>query len=233
MLRCSREFPDIFLVKPKSDAAYSIHFTPNHLTFKTKERSMLSNSFSDKELVQSYLKGNESAFEVLLKRHQDRIYMQIVMMVRDNTIADDIFQEAFLKAIRTLKAGKYNEEGKFLPWIMRIAHNLAIDHFRKSKKMPAVRSDENYDVFSGIASDEKNIDKIWEDQLVHKDLRKLLEMLPHEQRQVVVMRHYAGLSFKEISDICEVSINTSLGRMRYALINIRKLMDQKNISLHK
>ncbi len=194
---------------------------------------MLKNSISDQDLVQSYLKGNESSFEVLLKRHQDRIYTQIVMMVRDNVVADDIFQETFLKAIRTLKDGKYNEEGKFLPWVLRIAHNLSIDHFRKAKKMPAVRSDEDYDVFAGIAADTLNIDQIWENENIHKDLRQLLEMLPHEQRQVVVMRHYAGLSFKEISDICDVSINTSLGRMRYALINIRKLMEQKNISLTK
>jgi RNA polymerase sigma-70 factor (ECF subfamily) len=194
---------------------------------------MLKNSISDQDLVQSYLKGNESSFEVLLKRHQDRIYTQIVMMVRDNVVADDIFQETFLKAIRTLKEGKYNEEGKFLPWVLRIAHNLSIDHFRKAKKMPAVRSDEDYDVFAGIAADTLNIDQIWENENIHKDLRQLLEMLPHEQRQVVVMRHYAGLSFKEISDICDVSINTSLGRMRYALINIRKLMEQKNISLTK
>ncbi len=194
---------------------------------------MLKNSISDQDLVQSYLKGNESSFEVLLKRHQDRIYTQIVMMVRDNVVADDIFQETFLKAIRTLKDGKYNEEGKFLPWVLRIAHNLSIDHFRKAKKMPSVRSDDDYDVFGGIAADTLNIDQIWENENIHKDLRQLLEMLPHEQRQVVVMRHYAGLSFKEISDICDVSINTSLGRMRYALINIRKLMEQKNISLTK
>lgn len=194
---------------------------------------MYNSSQSDQELVHLYLNGNEQAFEALLGRHQDRIYTQISMMVRDNEVADDIFQETFLKAIRTLKEGKYNEEGKFLPWIMRIAHNLSIDHFRKSKKMPTVRSNENYDVFASISTEEKNIDKIWEEQLVHKDLRRLLEMLPIEQRQVVFMRHFAGMSFKEISVACDASINTCLGRMRYALINLRKLMEENKISLYK
>lgn len=188
---------------------------------------------SDQELVQSYLNGNDNAFEVLLKRHQDRIYTQIVVLVRDNEVADDIFQETFVKAIRTLKQGKYNEEGKFLPWVLRIAHNLSIDHFRKAKKMPAVRSDENYDVFGSIAQDDMNVEEQWVTDIIHSDVRKLVENLPKEQRDVVMMRHYDGLSFKEISEKCNVSINTSLGRMRYALINMRKMIEQKNISLTK
>ncbi|MFN2423211.1 MAG: RNA polymerase sigma factor [Cryomorphaceae bacterium] len=188
---------------------------------------------SDQELVQSYLNGNDNAFEVLLKRHQERIYTQIVVLVRDNEVADDIFQETFVKAIRTLKQGKYNEEGKFLPWVLRIAHNLSIDHFRKAKKMPAVRSDENYDVFGSIAQDDMNVEEQWVTDIIHSDVRKLVENLPKEQRDVVMMRHYDGLSFKEISEKCNVSINTSLGRMRYALINMRKMIEQKNISLTK
>lgn len=188
---------------------------------------------SDQELVQSYLKGNNAAFEVLLKRHQERIFTQIVLMVRDNEVADDIFQETFVKAIRTLKQGKYNEEGKFLPWVLRIAHNLCIDYFRKSKKMPMVRSDNDYDVFGTIAQDDMNVEEQWVTDIIHSDVRKLIDHLPKEQREVVMMRHYEGLSFKEISEKCNVSINTSLGRMRYALINMRKIIEQKSITLTK
>lgn len=194
---------------------------------------MQSNLVSDKELVSAYLSGNETAFEVLLKRHQDRIYTQIVLMVRDSEVADDIFQETFMKVVRTLKQGKYNEEGKFLPWVLRIAHNLSIDHFRKAKKMPKVRSDENYDVFAGIANGEQNVEDTWIEGIIHEDVRQLIDELPPEQREVVLLRHYNGMSFKEISDRCNVSINTSLGRMRYALINIRKLIEKNNITLTK
>ena len=192
---------------------------------------MRLNNLAEQELVSLYLSGNESAFEQLLCRHKDRIYTQIIVMVRDNEVADDIFQETFMKVIRTLKAGKYNEEGKFLPWVLRIAHNLTIDHFRKAKKMPAVRSDDNYDVFSGIPLEEPNIEDSWITDIIHEDVRKLIEELPEEQKEVVLMRHYGGLSFKEISEQCNVSINTSLGRMRYALINMRKIIEKNNISL--
>ncbi len=194
---------------------------------------MQSNVVSDQELVSSYLKGNEPAFEVLLKRHQDRIYTQIVLMVRNDELANDIFQETFVKVIRTLKLGKYNEEGKFLPWVLRIAHNLSIDHFRKAKKMPTVRSDDHYDVFATIPRDERNVEEDWIRDIIHEDVRTLIDELPEEQREVVMLRHYGGLSFKEISDQCNVSINTSLGRMRYALINIRKIIEKNNISLTK
>lgn len=194
---------------------------------------MRYNSLSDQELVSMYLSNNESAFEELLTRHKDRIFTQIIMLVKDDAIADDIFQETFVKVIRTLKAGRYNEEGKFLPWVLRIAHNLSIDHFRKAKKMPKVRSDDNYDVFATIPRTERNIEDDWIRDIIHEDVRKLINELPDEQREVVMMRHYGGLSFKEISEQCNVSINTSLGRMRYALINMRKLIDKHNISLTK
>lgn len=194
---------------------------------------MQNNVVSDQELVSAYLKGNESAFEVLLKRHQERIFLQIKSMVRDTAIAEDIFQETFVKAIRTLKMGKYNEEGKFLPWILRIAHNLSIDHFRKERKMPKSRSNETYDVFSHIPRDEKNMEESMIDEVINADVRKLIEHLPPDQREVVLLRHYGGLSYREIAEQCNVSINTSLGRMRYALINMRKLIAEHNIVLTK
>lgn len=194
---------------------------------------MRSDQASDKKLVQLYLEGNESAFEVLLNRHKDRIYMQIVMLVRNNELADDIFQETFVKVINTLKAGKYNEEGKFLPWVLRIAHNLSIDHFRRNKKMPKVRSDDDYDVFATIPLEERNVEDDWIRDIIHEDVRKLILELPQEQQEVVMMRHYGGLSFKEIAERSNVSINTSLGRMRYALINMRKIIEKHNITLTK
>jgi RNA polymerase sigma-70 factor (ECF subfamily) len=192
---------------------------------------MLFNAIPDQQLVSMYLKGEERAFEELLNRHKDRIYTQVMIMVRDEDVADDIFQETFMKVIRTLKEGKYNEEGKFLPWLMRISHNLAIDYFRKNKKMPVVRSDEDNDVFATLTHDGLNVEQAWIREVIHDDIHKLIDQLPEEQREVVMLRHFAGLSFKEISDQCNVSINTSLGRMRYALINMRKLMEKHNISL--
>lgn len=194
---------------------------------------MRVNVLNDQELVSLYLKGNETAFEELLSRHKDRIYTQIVIMVKNDEVANDIFQETFMKVIRTLKAGRYNEEGKFLPWILRIAHNLTIDHFRKEKKMPTVRKDDNYDPFGSIARDDMNAEESWIKDIIHEDIRKLIEELPEEQREVVMMRHYGGLSFKDIAEQCNVSINTSLGRMRYALINMRKLIEKHDITLTK
>jgi RNA polymerase sigma-70 factor (ECF subfamily) len=194
---------------------------------------MHRNEVSDKQLVSEYLNGSERAFEVLLQRHQERIYLQIKSMVRDSALADDIFQETFVKAIRTLKQGKYNEEGKFLPWILRIAHNLSIDNYRKLKKMPTVRSTDDYDVFATIPREEMSIEEIMIQDVVHEDLKKILDELPPDQREVVIMRHYGGMSFREISEQCNVSINTSLGRMRYALINMRKIIEENKIVLTK
>ena len=186
---------------------------------------------SDRELVSLYINGNDQAFEVLLKRHKNQVYTKILTLVRDREVADDLFQDTFIKVIHTLKEGRYNEEGKFLPWVMRIAHNLAIDYFRKGKKMPMVRSDDDNDVFSTISNDDLHI----EDQLIRNqtlsDVKKLIRYLPEEQRTVVMMRHYYGMSFKEIAETCDISINTALGRMRYALINLRKLVDANGIVL--
>eukprot|EP00746_Dinoflagellata_sp_MGD_P027405 gnl/MRDRNA2_/MRDRNA2_164696_c0_seq1.p1 gnl/MRDRNA2_/MRDRNA2_164696_c0~~gnl/MRDRNA2_/MRDRNA2_164696_c0_seq1.p1 ORF type:complete len:196 (+),score=14.64 gnl/MRDRNA2_/MRDRNA2_164696_c0_seq1:163-750(+) len=192
---------------------------------------MRLSSQSDQELVKQYLAGSEPAFETLLTRHRDQIFTKVYLMVRDHDLAEDIFQDCFIKVIQTLKSGRYNEEGKFLPWVMRIAHNLAIDHFRRSSKMPAVRSDDNFDIFSTIKHEGKHV----EDQMVHdqiySDVKKLLNYLPDEQKEVVIMRLYYKMSFKEISETCDISINTALGRMRYALINLRKIVDSKKVIL--
>lgn len=192
---------------------------------------MRANQATDRDLVREYLGGKDEAFEILLKRHKNQIYTKIFMLVKDHEVADDIFQDTFIKVINTLRKGKYNEEGKFLPWVLRIAHNLSIDHFRKKKRMPAVRSDEENDVFATIQQDEMHVeDQICWDQTL-SDVKSLLEYLPEDQRTVVMMRHYYGMSFKEIAETCDISINTALGRMRYALINLRKVMEQKNIVL--
>lgn len=188
---------------------------------------------NDRELIQAYIGGNDKAFEILLNRHQNQIYTKLITLVRDRDVADDLFQETFIKVINTLKEGRYNEEGKFLPWVMRIAHNLAIDYFRKGKKMPMVRSDEYNDVFATISNDDLHIeDKLCRDQTL-SDVKRLIRFLPEEQRTVVMMRHYYGMSFKEIAESCDISINTALGRMRYALINMRKMVDANNIVLTK
>lgn len=188
---------------------------------------------SDQELVRAYLEGNEKAFETLLLRHQRKVWSHVYLMVRDREITEDIFQEAFIKVVQTLKTGKYNEEGKFLPWVMRIAHNLVIDHFRRNKKMPLVRSNDDHDVFATVAQPGKNVEQRMVNLQIDEDVRKLIDSLPEEQREVVIMRTYLGMSFKEISDQTDVSINTALGRMRYALINMRKLIKKHEMVLDR
>lgn len=192
---------------------------------------MRSSRLSDQELVRQYLDGQEQAFEILLRRHKSQVFTKVMYMVKDRDVAEDIFQDTFIKVVNTLRSGRYNEEGKFLPWVMRIAHNLVIDYFRRGKKMQAVRSDDEHDVFATISHEDRNVEEqiVW-DQIL-SDVRKLIDHLPSEQREVVIMRHYYGMSFKEIADASDVSINTALGRMRYALINLRKLVDSKGITL--
>jgi len=193
-------------------------------------------NISDQQLVSDYIRGNEQSFEILIKRHKDRIFNYILKTLRDKDLANDVFQDTFIKVINTLKTGKYNEEGKFLPWVMRIAHNLMIDHFRKEKKMPKVgkkvtSGEDTFDIFSVLKLEDSNIeDKMVLDQ-IHSDVRKLVDFLPEEQREVIVMRHYQDMSFKEISEKSNVSINTALGRMRYALINLRKIIEEHNMIL--
>ncbi len=194
---------------------------------------MLSKVLNDQQLVHAYLEGNERAFELLLNRHKRKVWSHIYLLVRDRELTEDLFQEAFIKVVHTLKTGKYNEEGKFLPWVMRIAHNLVIDHFRRVKKMPMVRSNNEHDVFATIAQPGKNVEQRMVNVQIDADVRKLIDTLPDEQREVVLMRTYLGMSFKEIAEHTEVSINTALGRMRYALINMRKMIKEHDLILER
>jgi RNA polymerase sigma-70 factor (ECF subfamily) len=189
---------------------------------------------SDNSLVQQFVDGNQSAIEVLISRHKKRVFTYILLIVKDHHLAEDIFQDTFIKVIRSLKNGRYTENGKFISWVLRISHNLIIDHFRKEKLLSTTSNDDmNVDLFNSSKYSEENIeDRIIFDQITC-DVRLLINELPDDQREVILMRHYQGLSFKEISDITNVSINTALGRMRYALINMRKLIEKKNLSLTK
>ncbi len=185
----------------------------------------------DALLVKDYVAGNEDALATLIKRHESKIYGFIYSKVSDRDIANDIFQDTFIKVIKTLKSNSYNEEGKFLPWVMRIAHNLVIDYFRKNKKMPLYRETEEFSVFSVMSDDSLTIENQLIADQVEMDIQKLIEELPEDQKEVLVMRMYKDMSFKEISEVTGVSINTSLGRMRYALMNLRKVIDKHQIIL--
>ncbi|SDQ78631.1 RNA polymerase sigma factor [Flagellimonas zhangzhouensis] len=186
---------------------------------------------NDSILVKNYIDGDEKALEILINRHNQRITSFIYSKVLDRDVAEDIFQDTFIKVIKTLKRGSYSEEGKFLPWVMRIAHNLIIDHFRKNKRMPKFEGSDDFNIFSVIHDDKLNVEKqIIKDQ-IESDLTLLIDELPDDQREVLIMRIYKDMSFKEISENTGVSINTALGRMRYALINLRKIVDRKNIVL--
>lgn len=185
---------------------------------------------SDQDLVKLYLNGDESVLAELIKRHKTKIYTSIYLLVKDQYLAEDIFQEAFIKVINTLRSGRYNEEGKFLPWVMRISHNLVIDHFRREKRSPTITSADGTDILNSLQIlEESTEDKILKNQ-THADLREMIRLLPDDQKEVLIMRHYADLSFKDIADLTEVSINTALGRMRYALSNLRKMMKVKEVS---
>ncbi len=185
----------------------------------------------DALLVTAYVDGDENALATLIDRHQSKIYGFIYSKISDRDISNDIFQDTFIKVIKTLKSGAYNEEGKFLPWVMRIAHNLIIDHYRKTKKMPMYRETEEFSIFSIMSDDSRSIENKIIHEQVEMDLKKLIEELPADQKEVLVMRMYQDMSFKEISEVTGVSINTALGRMRYALMNMRKVIDKHQIIL--
>ena len=185
----------------------------------------------DSLLVNNYVAGDESALATLIQRHQSKIFGFIYSKVADRDVSDDIFQDTFIKVIKTLKSNSYNEEGKFLPWVMRIAHNLVIDHFRKNKKMPMFRETEEFSIFSIMTDNQPSIENQIITTQVETDLKRLIEELPDDQKEVLVMRMYQDLSFKEIAELTGVSINTALGRMRYALLNLRKVIEKNNIVL--
>ncbi len=186
---------------------------------------------SDRQLVEAYHNGKESAFNELLKRYKSKVYSKIMMYVRDRAVAEDIFQDTFVRAIHALKEGNYNEEGKFSAWILRIAHNLCIDYFRNVKRMPMTRERDEYNPFDFISSEQRTSEEDRMKREVKADMKKLLNMLPDEQKEIVMMRLYYDMSFKEISDQLDISINTALGRMRYALINLRKLIEKHHMEM--
>ena len=196
---------------------------------------MFATEAPDQVLVSNYINGDESALAVLIQRHKQKVFSYVRMLVKDVQVAEDIFQDVFLKVIHTLKSGNYNEEGKFLPWVMRIAHNLSIDHFRRAKRMPMAnqnqKEDDEYDVFRTIRDTDDTVEgKIVKAQIL-QDVKRLIKELPAEQQEVIILRHYADMSFQEIADFTNVSINTALGRMRYALINLRRIVKDKEIIL--
>jgi RNA polymerase sigma factor (sigma-70 family) len=186
----------------------------------------------DQDLVQAYIKGDHSAIEVLINRHRSKVYTYILLTIKNQQLAEDLFQETFIKVIQSLRAGKYKDNGKFLSWVIRIAHNLIIDHFRKEKQMNAISNDDSeVDLFNSKKFSDDNIEELIVNSQIKSEIRTLINELPDDQREVVLLRHYGNLSFKEIADQTDVSINTALGRMRYALINLRKLIQEKNLSL--
>lgn len=193
---------------------------------------MKSKKKKDYELVKQFIDGDQKSIEDLISRHKDRVFTYIVLIVKDTQLAEDIFQDTFIKVIKSLRKGKYQEKGIFVSWVIRIAHNLIIDYFRKSKHLRTYSSEDgDVDVFNSKKLSGDNIEDILITDQIASDVRKLVNMLPNEQKEVILLRHYGGLSFKEISEQTNVSINTALGRMRYALINMRKLIDANKISL--
>jgi RNA polymerase sigma factor (sigma-70 family) len=226
----------LYIKNEEKQALSHLYYTQYNTYYKTnvtimKKTRKYSQSVDDSQLVVLYKNGEEAAFEELLLRHKNRIFTSIVMIVKDHETAEDLLQETFIKAVKTIKSGSYNEEGKFLPWISRIAHNMAIDHFRKSRRYPTLAMDESrntddYNPFD-VAEDSYEDKRVKEDTI--GQLKEFIKNLPETQREVLVMRQYMQMSFQEISEVTGVSINTALGRMRYALINLRKQMSVNNL----
>ncbi len=191
----------------------------------------IMNNLSDQQLIHLYLDGDSEALSSLVERYKDKIFTSIYLLVKDKYLAEDIFQDAFIKVIDTINGGRYTDEGKFLPWVMRIAHNLCVDHFRKVKRSPSIRTSDDRDIFEVLNFSEAGADEKMMQGQSHQRVRKMLDMLPEDQKEVIIMRHFADLSFKEIAKLTDCSINTALGRMRYGLINLRKMMIEKQIAL--
>ncbi len=189
------------------------------------------NNLTDQQLIHLYMEGDANALATIVLRYKDKIYTSIYLLVKDKYLTEDIFQDVFIRIIDTLKGGRYTDEGKFLPWAMRIAHNMCVDHFRKVKRTPTIKTSDDRDIFEVINFSEPGADHKMMNGQSHDRVRKMVDMLPEDQREVIILRHYADLSFKEIADLTQCSINTALGRMRYGLINLRKLMTEKQIAL--
>ncbi len=188
-------------------------------------------NLTDQQLVHLYIDGNTEALSTLVTRYKDRIYTSIFLLVKDKYMAEDLFQDVFIRIIDTLKGGRYTDEGKFLPWALRIAHNMCVDHFRKVKRSPSIKTSDDRDIFEVLNFSEPSAEIRMMQNQSHERVRKMIDMLPEDQREVIILRHYADLSFKEIADLTKCSINTALGRMRYGLINMRKMMTEKQIAL--
>ena len=186
---------------------------------------------TDEQVVQIFIKGNTEAFKTIIERYKERVYTSIYMLVKDKHMAEDLFQDLFIKVIDVLKSGRYNDEGKFSAWLMRVAHNLCMDHFRKIKGKPVIRTSDGYDLFDMISFSEPSADYKMATQQTQATVRKMIDQLPEDQREVIILRHYANMSFKEIAGLAKCSVNTSLGRMRYALINLRKMMKENQLAL--
>lgn len=194
---------------------------------------MCKSEISDKSLVSAYISGSEEAFEQLLKRHKSNVFHYVLSKVKDRELADDIFQDTFIKVIKTLKAGNYNEEGKFLPWVLRIAHNLVVDHFRKTSKVRMISESssfsEEFNIFSVLAQEDRNVEQAISKEELESQIVNVMESLPETQKEILYMRIFQDMSFKDISEAKDISINTALGRMRYALINMRKLIEKHGV----
>lgn len=187
---------------------------------------------SDQQLIKEFVSGDQQSIDTLIKRHRERVYKYIVLIVKDQALAEDIFQDTFIKVIRSLRKGKYKDNGRFIYWALRIAHNLIIDHFRKEKNKNTFSNDDNeLDVFNSPRFSDQTVEDDMIDRQISKDLKDLVNQLPDDQKEIIILRHFVGMSFKEIAQQTDVSINTALGRMRYALINLRKLMEEKNVNL--
>jgi RNA polymerase sigma factor (sigma-70 family) len=191
----------------------------------------LLTNLTDQQLIHLYMEGNAEALSTIVMRYKDKIFTSIYLLVKDKYLAEDIFQDVFIRVIDTLKGGRYTDEGKFLPWAMRIAHNMCVDHFRKVKRSPSIKTSDDRDIFEVLNFSEPGADHKMMAGQSHDRVRRMVDMLPEDQREVIILRHYADLSFKEIADLTECSINTALGRMRYGLINLRKMMTEKQIAL--
>jgi RNA polymerase sigma factor (sigma-70 family) len=191
---------------------------------------ILSN-LTDQQLIHLYMEGDANALATIVLRYKDKIYTSIYLLVKDKYLTEDIFQDVFIRIIDTLKGGRYTDEGKFLPWAMRIAHNMCVDHFRKVKRTPTIKTSDDRDIFEVLNFSEPGADHKMMNGQSQDKVRKMVDLLPEDQREVIILRHYADLSFKEIADLTNCSINTALGRMRYGLINLRKMMTEKQIAL--